>query len=127
VKLLEDNINTINKSMETWIDASKEDGLEVHVEKTKYMLLYHQNSGINWDIKIVNRSFQSITVQIFGNDSNKSKLMRKLWDWLLLVLATCQSITCCPLNSCSKCKIENIQDFNSAFDSVWVWNLDLWH
>jgi hypothetical protein len=30
---------TINKNTQTLIDASKEVGLEVHVEKTKYMLL----------------------------------------------------------------------------------------
>jgi hypothetical protein len=37
-------------------------------EKTKYMLLSrHQNAGQNQDIKIGN------TVQIFGNDDNKSK------------------------------------------------------
>jgi hypothetical protein len=39
VNLLGDNINTINKNTQTLIDASKEVGLEVNVEKTKYMLL----------------------------------------------------------------------------------------
>jgi hypothetical protein len=37
VKLLENNIDTMNKNTETLIDASKEVGLEVNVEKTKYM------------------------------------------------------------------------------------------
>jgi hypothetical protein len=39
VNLIEDNIGTVNKSTETLIDASKEVGLEVNVEKTKYMLV----------------------------------------------------------------------------------------
>jgi hypothetical protein len=39
VNLLGDNIDTINKNTETLIDASKEVGLEVNVEKTKYMLV----------------------------------------------------------------------------------------
>jgi hypothetical protein len=39
VNLLGDNIDTINKNTETLIDASKEVGLEINVEKTKYMLL----------------------------------------------------------------------------------------
>jgi hypothetical protein len=40
--------------METLIDASKEVGLEVNTEKTKYMLLSrHQNAGQSYDIKIV--------------------------------------------------------------------------
>jgi hypothetical protein len=56
--LLGDNIDTIKKNMETLIDASKEIGLEINVEKTKYMLLSRQqNVGRNRDIKIANRSF----------------------------------------------------------------------
>jgi hypothetical protein len=39
VNLLGDNIDTINKNTETLIDASKEVGLEVNIEKTKYMLV----------------------------------------------------------------------------------------
>jgi hypothetical protein len=39
VNLLGDNIDTIHKNTETLIDASKEVGLEVNVEKTKYMLV----------------------------------------------------------------------------------------
>jgi hypothetical protein len=42
VNLLGDNIDTIKKKKETLIDASKDVGLEINVEKTKYMLLsYH--------------------------------------------------------------------------------------
>jgi hypothetical protein len=37
VTLLGDNIDTIKKNTETLIDASKEVGLEINVEKTKYM------------------------------------------------------------------------------------------
>jgi hypothetical protein len=55
MNLLEYNIDTINKNTEILIDASKEVGLEINVEKTKYMLLsYHQNGGQNHDIKIAN-------------------------------------------------------------------------
>jgi hypothetical protein len=62
VNLLGDNIVTIKKSKETLIYASKEVGLEVNIEKTKYMLLSHQqNVGQNRDIKIANRSFESVT------------------------------------------------------------------
>jgi hypothetical protein len=46
VNLLGDNIDPIKKNTETLIDASKEVGLEVNVDKTKYMLLsLHQNVG----------------------------------------------------------------------------------
>jgi hypothetical protein len=39
VNLLGDNIDTINENTETLIDASMDVGLEINVEKTKYMLL----------------------------------------------------------------------------------------
>jgi hypothetical protein len=56
VNLLGDNIDTIKKNTETLIDVSKEVGLEINVEKTKYMLLSrHQNVRQNRDIKIANR------------------------------------------------------------------------
>jgi ribosomal protein S2 len=47
--------------METLIDTSKEVGLEVNTEKTKYMLLsHHENAGQSYDIKIANRCFENL-------------------------------------------------------------------
>jgi hypothetical protein len=52
VNLLGDNIYTTKKNTETLTDASKEDGLEINAEKTKYVLLSrHQSMGQNWDKK----------------------------------------------------------------------------
>jgi hypothetical protein len=39
VNLLGDNIDTKKKNMETLIDASEEVGLEINIEKAKYMFL----------------------------------------------------------------------------------------
>jgi hypothetical protein len=48
VNILCDSIDTVKKNTQTLIDASKEVGLEVYTEKTKYMLLCHyQNAGQN--------------------------------------------------------------------------------
>jgi hypothetical protein len=62
VDLLGDSIDITNKNTETLIDASKEVGLEVDVEKTKYMLVSRdQNAGQNRDIKIGNRLFENVS------------------------------------------------------------------
>jgi hypothetical protein len=62
VNVLRDNIDTIKKNMEILIDASKEVGLEINVDITKYMLLSrHQNVGQNRDIKTANRSFENVS------------------------------------------------------------------
>jgi hypothetical protein len=62
VNLLGDNIDTIKRMTETLIDASKEVGLEINVEKTKYMLLTRQQTvGQNRDMKIGNRSFENVS------------------------------------------------------------------
>jgi hypothetical protein len=48
VNLLGDNIDTIKKNTEAVIGASKEVGLEVNAEKTKYrpmLLSRHQHAG----------------------------------------------------------------------------------
>jgi hypothetical protein len=40
VNLLRDNVDTVKNITETLIDASKEVGVEISVEKAKYMLLF---------------------------------------------------------------------------------------
>jgi hypothetical protein len=70
-----DNIDTIKKNVS---DASKEVGLEINVEETKYMLLSrHQNAGQNRDMKVNGSSENVEQFQIFGNNSNKSKFYKE--------------------------------------------------
>jgi hypothetical protein len=61
VNLLGDNIDAIKKNTQALIDTSKEVGLEVNTEETKYMLLsHHRNAGQNHDIKVANRCFENV-------------------------------------------------------------------
>jgi hypothetical protein len=56
VTLLGDNIDIVKKNTATVIDASKEVGLEINLEKTKYMSLsHHQYARTNNDKAIANR------------------------------------------------------------------------
>jgi hypothetical protein len=62
VNLQGDNVDTTKKKQKTLTDASKEVGLEINMEKTKYMLLSRQqNVGQNHDIEIANRSFENVS------------------------------------------------------------------
>jgi hypothetical protein len=79
VNLLGDNIDTIEKITETLIDASKEVGLEINVEKTKYMLLSrHLIAGKNRDIELANRSFENVSqFKYLGTTVTNQTLFRR--------------------------------------------------
>jgi hypothetical protein len=59
------------------VDASKEVGLEVNVEQTKYITASSdQNVGQNRDIKIANRSFENISqIKCLGTTETNQSLM----------------------------------------------------
>jgi hypothetical protein len=61
INFLGDNINTTNEDTETLFGVSRDVGLEINVEKTKYMIMSrHQNSGQNQNIRIANESFENV-------------------------------------------------------------------
>jgi hypothetical protein len=56
-----ENIDTMKEKTEALLDASKEVGLEVNPEKTRYMLMSHsQKIGLTHSIKIGNMSFEDV-------------------------------------------------------------------
>jgi hypothetical protein len=59
INLLGENINIIMKNLEALLDTSKEIGLEINYEKTKYMFMYrHQTAGQSNYIRVANKSFE---------------------------------------------------------------------
>jgi hypothetical protein len=61
VNILDGSVQTIKKHTETLVVASKKIGLEVHADKTKYMVMSSdQNAGQSHNINTDNSSFERV-------------------------------------------------------------------
>jgi hypothetical protein len=61
VNFLDDNVNVIKENSKPLLEASRDEGLEINAEKTKYMIMSrHPNSGQNQNIRIANESFENV-------------------------------------------------------------------
>jgi hypothetical protein len=76
VNILEGSLHTVKENAEALVVASKETGINVNVDKTKYMVMSRdQNTGRSHIMKIGNSSFErGGRVQILENNLNESKL-----------------------------------------------------
>jgi hypothetical protein len=61
VNILGGRIHSIKKNAEDLVDSSKETGLEVNAEKTKYVVTsQNQNAGQNHNVKIYSKCFERV-------------------------------------------------------------------
>jgi hypothetical protein len=117
VNLLQDNIDTTKKNTETLIDSSKEVGLEVYAERTKYMLLScHQNAGQNHDIKTANR-FIYLGMTVTNQNLIQEEIKRRLNLCNACYHSVQNLLSSCLLSKNIQIKIYN---YNFACDSIWL-------
>jgi hypothetical protein len=75
IDIVGEKIDIIKKNTETLSDATKEVGLEVNPEETKYMLMSHyQKAGQKHSMKIVNRSLEDMAKFKYLRTTLTSKL-----------------------------------------------------
>jgi hypothetical protein len=60
VNLLGNSVNTKKENSETLLEASRDIGLEINADKTKYMIMSYSNSGQNQNISTANESFENV-------------------------------------------------------------------
>jgi hypothetical protein len=75
------NVYAIKKNTEALAVASKEIGLEVNAEKTKYMVMSrNQNAGQNQNIKVDNKSFERVEqFKYFGTSlTNRNSIQEEI-------------------------------------------------
>jgi hypothetical protein len=88
MNLLGDSINTIKENTETFLGASRDVGLEINAEKTKYMIMSHyQNSGRNQNIRIANALFENVAkfkylgIILTHQNDNHDEIESRLNSW----------------------------------------------
>jgi sorting nexin-29 len=128
VNLLGDNIDTINKNTETLIDASKNVGLEINVEKTKYMLLsHHQNVGQNGDIKVGDRSFENVSqFKYLGMTVTSQNFIQEEIKMRLNSDNVCYHLVRNLLSSCLLSKNLEIRIFKTIILAVVLYGCETW-
>jgi len=75
INILGGSILTLKEKAEALLVATREVGLEVSVDKTKYMVMSRdQNAGRNYSVRIDNSTFERVEeFKYFGNNFNASK------------------------------------------------------
>ena len=94
VNILGESVRTIKENREALVVASKENGLQVNADKTKYMVMSReQNVRRSHNIKIDNSSFERVEeFKYLGTTLNQNSIQEEIKSTLKLGNAYCHSV-----------------------------------
>ena len=103
VNILGGKVHNIKEKTESLIVASKEIGLEVNADKTKYMVMFHdQNAGRSHNMRIDNRSFEIVEeLKYLGTTlTNQISIQEEIKRGLKLGNSCCCLVQSCLSSGC---------------------------
>jgi hypothetical protein len=95
VNFLGNCINTVKENIDILLEASRDIGLDINAEKTKYIIMSrHPNSGQNQNIRIANESFENVaTFKYLGTPlTNNNAIHDEIKSGLNSGNACCHSV-----------------------------------
>jgi hypothetical protein len=126
VNILGGSIHTIRKNTEALVIASKEIGLEVNAEKTKYMVMSQdQNAEQNGNIQVGNKLFETVEqlkylgTTLMNQNSVREEINSRLKSECLLSFGAEYFVFQFTIQ---KCKEYDMQKYNLAGCFVWLCN-----
>jgi hypothetical protein len=126
VNILGEKTQNLQKNTEA-LDDSKEVGLEVNSEKTKYMLMSCKKAGQKHSIEIANRSFEDVVkFKYLGTTLTDQNCMQEENNSRLNSWTACYHLVQSLLSSCLLSRNVKVKIYKTIILSVVLYGCETW-